>query len=152
MAWDEWEQLKRDNVERHGQQMHLNQLPPEDRLPTSGVTGGLKSVKQVWNKAGEDVGGLADDVRRALDKLEAGQSGLTDNEAGCLTAGAQNEVYDSWTRYLKGVSDRCGSVRDVLQQVGHDLLLTDDAVRTALTSIDTEFADTAAVGGHGSGR
>ncbi|MEV5432029.1 hypothetical protein [Streptomyces sp. NPDC052701] len=153
MAWDEWEQLKQDAAQRHGAQMQLDQLPPGDGAgpSTSSVTGGLTSNKRAWNRAGADIGGLRDDIGKALNKLRDGQEGLA-GETGCLSAGAQKEVYDSWASYLKGVDDRCGSVKEVFEQIGHDLLMTDEAVRSVFGTIDTRFADTHAVGGQGSGR
>ncbi|MGV4891370.1 hypothetical protein ACSR0Z_33255 [Streptomyces viridosporus] len=93
MAWDEWEQFKQDAIQRHGTQTQLNQLPPDDGPGPS--TRGLLSSKKAWNKAGEDVGGLGDDIDKVLKKLQDGQKGL-DGETGCLSAGARKEVYDSW--------------------------------------------------------
>ncbi|MFF8034551.1 hypothetical protein [Streptomyces sp. NPDC016626] len=157
MVWDEWEQLKQEAAQQHehGTQMQLNQLPPGDgpgpSTSTSSVTKGLLSSKKAWNKAGEDIGGLGGDVDKAVRKLQDGQQGLGD-VAGCLSAGAQKEVYESWASYLKGVDDRCDRVKKVFEQIGHDLLMTDEAVRSALGAIDTRFADTPAVGGQTSGR
>lgn len=155
MAWDEWEQLKQEASQQHGTQMRLNQLPPGDEpgasTPISSVTKGLISSKKAWNKAGEDVGALGSDVDKAVKKLQDGQQGLGDT-AGCLSAGAQKEVYDSWASYLKGVDDRCDRVKKVFEQIGHDLLMTDEAVRSALGAIDTRFADTPVLGGQAPGR
>lgn len=155
MAWDEWEQLKQEAAQQHGTQVQLNQLPPGDEpgasIPTSSVTKGLVSSKKAWNKAGEDIGGLGGDVDKAVKKLQDGQQGLGDT-AGCLSAAAQKEVHGSWASYLKGVDDRCDRVKKVFEQIGHDLLLTDEAVRSALGAIDTRFADTPALGGQTPGR
>jgi hypothetical protein len=152
MAWDEWEQLKADAATRGGPaRMQLNQVADPGGSSTSSVTEGLKSTKAAWNKAGEGVGGLREGIGKALTKLADGQKGLGD-EAGCLTAGAQQDVYGSWARYVKSVNERCGSVKEVLEQVGHDLLLTDEGVRAAFGNIELKYADTPAVGGQGSGR
>lgn len=152
MAWDEWEELKRDAAQEDATRMQVNSYPADPSGPsTSGVTGGLKSTQRAWNTAGEGVGGLREGIGKALHQLEGGQKGLGD-EAGCLTVGAQKDVYGSWVRYVKAVNERCGSVKEVLEKVGHDLLLTDEAVRAAFGSIDTAYADTPAVGGQGSGR
>ncbi|MGY0024004.1 hypothetical protein ACVHNB_34185 [Streptomyces sp. YJ-C3] len=157
MAWDEWEQLKADAAARGGPaQMQLNSASQDGgygpgALPTSSVTQGLKSTKAAWNRAGEGVDGLRDEVAKALSKLSDGQKGLGD-DAGCLTAGAQKEVHTSWARYVKAVNDRCGMVKKVLEQVGHDLLITDESVRAAFGNVDTKYADTPALGGHGKGR
>ncbi|MEW2292539.1 hypothetical protein ABZ719_07505 [Streptomyces sp. NPDC006743] len=153
MAWDEWEQLKADAAARGGpEKVHLDRVAdPGGGSVTSSVTKGLKSTKAAWNKAGEGVGGLRDEIGKALTKLSDGQKGLGDS-AGCLTVGAQQEVYGSWARYVKSVNERCGGVKEVLQQVGHDLLLTDEGVRAAFGNVDLKYADTPALGSDGSGR
>ncbi|MEV3853716.1 hypothetical protein AB0J38_05235 [Streptomyces sp. NPDC050095] len=154
MAWDEWEQLKTQAAERHSTGMQIDHLAEPDGgggSATSGVTQGLKSTKAAWNKAGEGVGELREGIGKALTRLQDGQKGL-DADAGCLTVGAQKDVYDSWVRYVKSVNERCGSVKEVLEQVGHDLLITDESVRSAFGAIDTKYADTPAVGGQGAGR
>lgn len=43
-------------------------------------------------------------------------------------------------------------MKEVLEQVGHDLLMTDEAVRSALSAVDVRYADTPALGGHTPGR
>lgn len=156
MAWDEWEQLKTEAAGRQSPGMRIDHLDGPGASggeggATSSVTGGLKSTKAAWNKAGEGVGGLREGIGKALKRLEDGQAGLG-SDAGCLCTGAQNDVYDSWVRYVKSVNERCGSIKDVLEKVGHDLLGTDEAVRSALAAIDTKYADTPAVGGQSAGR
>ncbi|MET7622343.1 hypothetical protein [Streptomyces sp. NPDC005408] len=90
-------------------------------------------------------------VSAALAKLEEGQTGLG-TETGCLTAAAQGEVYDSWKRYAEDVSKRCGSLQKILEQVGHDLLMTDEAVKAEVDKLKVEYADTDAIGGQAKGR
>lgn len=77
MAWGEWEQLKQDAAQRHGSQTRLNHYPSDDgpAPATSSVTGGLQSTQQVWNKAGEGVGGLKEGLGKALTQLADGQQG-----------------------------------------------------------------------------
>ncbi|MFE1200889.1 hypothetical protein ACFW5V_04290 [Streptomyces sp. NPDC058762] len=152
MAWDEWERLKADVATRGGSaHMQINHVADPGGSTTSSVTGGLKSTKAAWNQAGEGVGGLREGISKALTKLAEGQQGLV-NDGGCLTVGAQQDVYGSWDRYVKSVGERCGSLKEVLEKVGHDLLLTDEGVRAALGNIDMKYADTPAVGGQGSER
>ncbi|MEU7021733.1 hypothetical protein ABZ990_13875 [Streptomyces sp. NPDC046203] len=154
MAWDEWDRLKADAAARGGpEHMRIDQIAPDPGggSATSAVTQGLKSTQAAWNKAGERVGGLREGVGEALTKLSDGQNGLGD-QAGCLTAGAQTDLYDSWARYVKSVGEKCGDVKGVLEQVGHDLLLTDEGVNAAFGNIDLKYADTPAVGGDGAGR
>jgi hypothetical protein len=154
VVWDEWEQLKAQAAGRQPVGMQIDQLPGPGGSgggATSSVTGGLKSTKAAWNKAGEGVGGLREGIGKALNRLEAGQNGLAADN-GCLCTGAQKDVYDSWARYVKSVDERCGSIKDVMEKVGHDLLGTDESVRYAFGAIDSTYADTPAVGGQGTGR
>lgn len=154
MVWDEWEQLKMQATASRPTGMQIDQLPDEgggEGGAAGSVTGGLKSTKAAWTKAGEGVGELREGIGKALNRLREGQKGL-DPDAGCACTGAQKEVYTSWERYVKSVNERCGSVKEVLEQVGHDLLLTDESVRSAFERIDTAYADTPAIGGHDAGR
>ncbi|WP_053912910.1 hypothetical protein VM636_03240 [Streptomyces sp. SCSIO 75703] len=153
MAWDEWDELKRDAVQRHTSGMRLDQYPADAGSGPSvnGVTGGVKSTRLAWNTAGEGVGGLTEETGKALKRLRDGQQGLGD-ASGCLSAGAQKDVYDSWVRYVEAVGERCASVQEVFEQVGHDLLKTDESVEAALAAITLRYADTPAVGGQGAGR
>ncbi|MEU7055152.1 hypothetical protein [Streptomyces sp. NPDC046197] len=146
MAWQEWEQLKTAAAERHSAQMRLNHIPMDP-----GGSGTLVSNKPAWSKAGQDVGSLRDDITKALGKLADGQKGLGD-EAGCLTAGAQKEVHDSWERYVKAVSGRCGKLSSLLEKAGSDQLKTDEAVEAEIGNLKVDYADTPAVGGQDKGR
>lgn len=110
MAWEEWEQLKVAAAERQTMQMQLNQLPADQGgSSSSGVGGGvlkLRSDKAAWTKAGEGVKSLREDLGKAWGKAESGQTGLG-KEPGCLTAAAQQDLYDSWKRYVKDVTEVC---------------------------------------------
>ncbi|MFF5976068.1 hypothetical protein ACFY7C_31615 [Streptomyces sp. NPDC012769] len=152
MAWDEWDQIKAE-MAGGGQPtaMRLNQVPVEPGSGPSAVTGGLKSSQKAWNTAGEGVGSLRQGIGTGLTKLEAGQAGLGAT-TGCLTAAAQKDVYDSWKKYAESVSKRCGSLQGILQQVGRDVLTTDDAVKGEMDRLSREYADTDAVGGQTKGR
>ncbi|MFL4948721.1 hypothetical protein ACJ6WE_15405 [Streptomyces sp. MMS24-I31] len=127
--------------------MQLNHVP----LDPGGDTGTLVSNKPAWSKAGRDVGSLREDVAKALGKLTDGQKGLGE-EAGCLTAWAQKDVHDSWERYVKGVSGRCGKPSGLLEKAGSDQLKTDEAVEVEIGNLKVDYADTPAVGGQGKGR
>ncbi|MFJ9813679.1 hypothetical protein ACIRU3_00160 [Streptomyces sp. NPDC101151] len=150
MAWDEWEQLKANAVARGSTQMRLNQLPA-DLGGASGASGGavsdrLKSEKKVWAKAGEDIKGLKDDVSKALTKLVDGQTGLGDT-AGCQSAVAQYELFDSWKKYVGDVSGRCGELGGLLERSGHDLHMLDSDATAELDKIKLKHRDTEPVGG-----
>lgn len=147
MAWEEWEQLKAEVAERHAAQMQLNQVP----LDPGGGTGTLVSNKAAWSQAGQDVGSFREDISKALGKLSDGQEGLG-TDAGCQTAGAQKEVYDSWARYVKSVSRRCEKLAGVLKKTGTDQLKTDEAVMVEIGNLKVEYGDTPAAGGQDKGR
>lgn len=151
MAWDEWEQIKADVSDRQPVAMRLNQVPVEPGTGPSAVTGGLASSKKAWTTAGEGVGSLRRSVGTALTTLEGGQAGLG-AITGCLTAAAQKDVYDSWKKYAESVRERCGSLQKILDQVGHDLLRTDSAVKGEMDKLKLTYADTDAVGGRAKDR
>ncbi|MEU8705212.1 hypothetical protein [Streptomyces sp. NPDC048565] len=154
MAWDEWEQLKQGAGRQSSVPTQLAQHPAGEgpgATPAAGGTGGLKSSRQAWNRAGEGVGSLREGIGKALNRLEDGQHGLA-GETGCLAAGAQKDVYESWVRYVKAVNERCGGVKKALEKAGRDLLTTDEAARPSFTVIDAGYADTPVIGGRNSGR
>ncbi|MGJ3559809.1 hypothetical protein ACR6C2_18265 [Streptomyces sp. INA 01156] len=76
------EQLKTAAAERQSAQMQLNQLPVDQggTSSTGGVhgppSGGLRSDKAAWSKAGEGVGDLRENTGKALKRLADGQTGL----------------------------------------------------------------------------
>lgn len=148
MAWDEWEQLKGDAAARGSAQMQLNQNPADQGggAPAGAASEDLKSDKRAWVKAGEGAAGLKDGIGTALTKLEAGQAGLGDT-AGCLSAAAQKELYDSWKKYIGDVNSRCGALGGLLAGAGHDLSKSDQSVTDELDRLRVKYEDTEAVGG-----
>ncbi|MFF5401434.1 hypothetical protein ACFY8K_06015 [Streptomyces misionensis] len=153
MSWDEWEELKAHAVTRSGSaRMQLNHLPTAGGGGSSGGGPGLlKSDRKVWATAGGDITGLRTDVSTALGKLEHGQSGLGDG-AGCESAAAQKELFESWKKYVGDVGGRCGKLGGLLERAGRDLSMTDGDVRAGLQEIKTEYRDTEAVGGQTKGK
>ncbi|WP_369232902.1 hypothetical protein AB5J56_13220 [Streptomyces sp. R21] len=149
MAWEEWEQLKSAAAERHSTGMQLNQLPADQAGPSASKD--LRSNKATWTKAGQGVSSLREDITKALTKLAEGQKGFG-GDSGCLTVGVQKSVYESWERYIKDVSGRCGALAELLEKVGSDQLKTDDAVGVEIANMNTEYADTPAAGGQAEGR
>ncbi|MEU6183656.1 hypothetical protein [Streptomyces coeruleorubidus] len=148
MAWDEWEQLKSAAAEQHPAQTQLNQVPLD---PGGSGTGTLVSNKPAWTKAGHDIGSLRDDISKAMGKLEDSQKGLGEG-SGCLTAGAQKDVHDSWVRYVRNVSGRCGKLSGLLDKAGNDQLKTDEAIEIEIGNLKVAYADTPALGGQEKGR
>ncbi|MES9510528.1 hypothetical protein ABWJ92_29645 [Streptomyces sp. NPDC000609] len=151
MAWDEWEQIKSEVTDRQSVAMRINHVPMEPPTGPSAVTGGLKSSKKAWVTAGEGVGSLRRSIGAALTQLEDGQAGIGAT-TGCLSTAAQKDVYDSWKKYAERVSERCGALQKILEQVGHDLLSTDDAVEGEMQKLNLKYADTDAVGGRAKGQ
>ncbi|MEV7286861.1 hypothetical protein AB0O01_20210 [Streptomyces sp. NPDC093252] len=142
MAWEEWEQLKAAAADRHTTHMQLNQLPA-DQGPTGSGAGGhgvlkLRSDRAAWTKAGESVGLLRGDLDKAWGEMELGQTGL-EKGTGCLTAAAQQDVHDSWKRYVKDVGGVCDGLADVLEKAGNDQLRTDEAIKTEIAKLRTDY-------------
>jgi hypothetical protein len=155
MAWDEWEQLKAAAADRHTSQMQLNQLPADQGGTSSGGSGGgvlkLRSDKAAWTKAGEGVGSLREDLGKAWVKAELGQTGLGKG-TGCLTATAQQGVYDSWKRYVMDVSEVCDGLAGVLEKAGNDQLRTDEAIKAEIAKLKTEHYEDTPAGSQAKGR
>lgn len=151
MAWEEWEQLKAAAAERHTAQMRLNQLPADRGGSGGGATGRLRSDKAARAKAGEGVGSLREDLGKAWAKAESGQVGLGKG-TGCLTAAAQRDVYASWKRYVKDVTEVCEGLADVLEKVGNDQLRTEQAIKAEITKLKTEYYDAPPADGRAGGR
>ncbi|WP_405821646.1 hypothetical protein OG705_18075 [Streptomyces sp. NBC_00838] len=146
MAWDEWEGLKADAEARGSTQMRLNQRPADQGGGGGGPSEDLTSDKKAWVTAGEGVTGLKADIGKALTALDNGQAGLGDT-AGCQSAAAQKELYDSWKKYVGDVSARCGELGGLLERSGHDLAKSDESVLTDLDALKVKYADIEAVGG-----
>ncbi|MEU3857920.1 hypothetical protein AB0F03_11170 [Streptomyces sp. NPDC028722] len=149
MAWDEWERLKADAAARGSAHMQLNHVPMDPG--GSGASGKLKSDKKTWTKAGEDTKGLRDAIGTALGKLDDGQAGLG-GTAGCESAAAQKELYESWKKYVGDVKGRAGELGGVMERSGHDLAKSDGDVKAELDKLRTGYQDTEAVGGQPKGR
>lgn len=147
MTWDEWEQLKSDAAERSSTQTQLNQLPADQGggAPGGVASGDVKSDKKVWTTAGAGLKRLDEPIGKALTQLSDGQTGV--DAAGVRSAAAQKELYDSWKKYVKGVSKRCGDLGGLLEVAGHTLSQSDEQLRGELDKIKNQYQDTAAVGG-----
>lgn len=153
MAWDEWEQIKAEAAARGSTQTELNQ-PPTDApggTPVGEASGDLKSDKKAWATAGESVTGLHSGMGKALTKLEEGQAGLGDL-AGCRSAAAQRELYESWKKYIGDVRRRCEVLGGLLERAGHDLSKSDAAVKEELDRLKAHYQDTPPVGGQAKGK
>jgi len=125
-------------------------LASADGNSGGGGSGDLKSDKEAWNRAGNDVGELRGDIRKALGELKAGQEGLgagSDTAGGLQSGAAQREVYRSWKRYLEDVSRRCGTLRTQLEKAGGVHHGNNAAVKDAFDGLSDRYKDTPALGG-----
>ncbi|AWK10619.1 hypothetical protein DDQ41_18880 [Streptomyces spongiicola] len=153
MAWDEWEQIKTEAAARGSARTDLEQLPSDEPggTPAGAVSGELRSDKRAWVTAGEGVTGLKSGIGKALTTLEEGQAGLGD-PAGCRSAAAQKELYESWKKYAGEVRRRCEALGGLLERAGHDLSKSDAAVKEELDGLTARYRDTAPVGGQTKGK
>ncbi|WP_329195630.1 hypothetical protein [Streptomyces sp. NBC_01435] len=155
MAWDEWEQLKADAVQRHTTHLQINSASPDGGYSKAAggptVTGGLRSEKAAWVAAGEGVADQRKRLSKGLTALTNGQKGIGENE-GCATAAAQGAVHTSWNNYVKTLGEKCQGLQQILEKTGSELLTTDEAVRDELNKLKTKYQDTPAAGGHAEGR
>ncbi|MFI6035252.1 hypothetical protein ACIBBD_13995 [Streptomyces sp. NPDC051315] len=122
MAWDEWEQLKSDTVERNSTQMRLNQLPA-DRGAGS-PAGDLVVNQDDLGAVGHDAYLLYEDLQAGADIAGAGANkegvGSSHQAAAALTShgfasgGALATTVDIWTSQLKTVLQACAHISDHL--------------------------------------
>ncbi|WP_055721629.1 hypothetical protein [Streptomyces niveiscabiei] len=148
MAWDEWEQLKAAAAERQSPRMQLNSYPADQGSvgPSGGVAGTMRSDKATWSKVGGDVGDLRDNAEKSLTALSDAQVGLS-GQLGCLTAAAQQGVYESWERRVEDIKTLCDGLARVLEKTGNDQLRTDQAIQAEIEKLNSPKAtDTAGSG------
>ncbi|WP_116215960.1 hypothetical protein [Streptomyces olivoreticuli] len=146
----EWAQIKRETSADAG--MSLASADGKSGWGQGG-SGGLKSEKNAWTSAGDGVGQLAGNVKKALTALEKGQKGLSGGAGrGVLSAAAQQEVHQSWKHYLDEVSGRCGALQERLEKAGNHLYENDQAISKAFDELKDRYKDTPAVGGQSRGR
>ncbi|MEU3823337.1 hypothetical protein AB0E74_27540 [Streptomyces sp. NPDC030392] len=110
MAWDEWEQAKKDATTR----MRLNQLPPDAQGPA--MSPDLVVHDKVLGAIGDMARELRDRVSRDGDHARA----ATAEAASELTAdgldlgGAMSAVHDAWTTKLATLKDACAHISNHL--------------------------------------
>ncbi|WP_241518665.1 hypothetical protein [Streptomyces sp. CB03238] len=147
---DEWTHVKQDAAAR----MNLAGADGDGWGGGEG-SGGLKTSKAAWTKAGSGVGSLRGTIREGLTKLEDAQQGLGAGSTGSgalQSAAAQRELHTSWKRYMENVSGRCGAIQSLLEKVGSDQLKTDQAIESEFAKLGKSYEDTPAVGGQSRGR
>ncbi|GAB2799912.1 hypothetical protein [Streptomyces daliensis] len=112
-------------------------------------SGGVRSEKAAWSRAGEGVGSLRKNIGKSLTELERGQKGLgPGSDTGNVeSATAQREVYRSWKRYLGDVDKRCDLLQDRLEKAGGHFYKNDQAIKAAFGRLGDRYEDTSPVGG-----
>ncbi|MEU9618538.1 amino acid ABC transporter permease [Streptomyces sp. NPDC088251] len=139
MAWDEWEQLKAQAVERHTTHMQINSLRGEggDAEPSGGGggTGTLKHKGGPWTQAA----GTADDLQTgtitAKTDLRRAHDGTVGGLAGLSSLGALKSVLTSWDERLGRVREECSSLEPKLRQVAVDLAEVDAGVGDGVKAV-----------------
>ncbi|WP_406383187.1 amino acid ABC transporter permease [Streptomyces sp. NBC_01618] len=132
MAWDEWEQLKAQAVERHTTDMQINSASVDGGyakpLGSGGGTGTLKHKGGPWTQAA----GTADDLQTstitAKADLRRAHDGTVGGLAGLSSLGALKSVLTSWDERLGRVREECSSLEPKLRQVAVDLAAVDAEV------------------------
>ncbi|MCX4846081.1 hypothetical protein [Streptomyces sp. NBC_00893] len=155
MAWDEWEQLKADAVQRHTTNMRINSASADggyaEAASGPAAIGDLKSEKAAWVAAAEGVADQRKRLGKALTALTTGQKGIGENE-GCKTAAVQSTVHTSWHTYAKTLDEKCQGLQQILEKTGHEFHATDESVKDELNKLKTKYQDTPAAGGQAEGR
>lgn len=136
MAWDEWEQLKAQAVERHTTHMRINSFRREDGYAeasgSGGGTGTLKHKGGPWTQAA----GTADDLQTSTITAKVGlrraHDGTVGGLAGLSGLGALKSVLTSWDERLGRVREECSSLEPKLRQVA-----------VGLAEVDAEVGDSA---------
>ncbi|MFF9347355.1 hypothetical protein [Streptomyces sp. NPDC014734] len=139
----EWTQLKQGVVRAR------------TNLASTTVAGGagdadLVSDKKVWNRVGRDVGGLAVNTDKAGNALKAAQEGAA--ATSLESAAAQQELCQSWTRYLKDLTGKCRSLQGLLEKAGKDQYDNDQDFADELARLSGRYKDTPATGGSDGGK
>jgi hypothetical protein len=150
---EEWANFKRQASANVG--MNLASTNGPAGWNTRDGAGRLKSKKSAWKTAGNSVGSLQSDIKKALAKLELEQKCLeagTNKGGGVHSAAAERELYRSWKRYLDDVSGRCATLQDLLEKAGDSFYKNDEAIRGAFSGLTERYKDTGSVGGENRGR
>ncbi|WP_190130804.1 hypothetical protein [Streptomyces mashuensis] len=110
-------------------------------------------MKTAWTSAGESVGNLGTDTRKALGALERDHKALgSGGDKGVQSADAEREVHDSWKTYLEAVSGRCDALKEQLQAAATIQHGNDQGAAAAFDKLGQRYKDTPAVGGQKAGR
>ncbi|MGY1578230.1 hypothetical protein [Streptomyces sp. MN13] len=122
MAWDEWQQLKAQAVERSSTQMQLNQLPAD--RGAGGGEGDLVVNQDDLGAVGHDAHLLYEDLQAGADIAGAGtnkdgvgssnQAAAALKSSGFQTGAALEKTVEIWTSQLKTVLQACAHISNHL--------------------------------------
>lgn len=153
MAWDEWEELKRQAAERQSTHMRLNQLPAEGGGGGEGVGAGGGSADLVVHQ--DDLGAVGHDAYVLFDKLSkeaqvpvtggsgsgsgagsTAQAAATLKSHGFATGAALAKTAEIWSSQVKSVLQACAHISNHLDYT-KKLHHSDDArIGIALRDVD----------------
>ncbi|MGV9316528.1 hypothetical protein ACWDR0_30725 [Streptomyces sp. NPDC003691] len=139
MAWEEWDRLKASAAERGTEQMRLNGVPDDERLPAAG-TGDLqvsrKDLAAVGDQAYKLYNRLWPEVRQAVVPS-------TDRAGDALTAqkfilgGALKHVATRWDKQLGTLMDACAHISNHMDFSNKTHRDDDEWIRRSMSSIGT---------------
>ncbi|MFF2858802.1 hypothetical protein ACFVSX_02795 [Streptomyces rubiginosohelvolus] len=141
MAWDEWEQLKADAVQRQSTGMQLNQLDPGGggSAPLPGQTGDLKVSNGDLVKIGSQAHELYDQLwRKARVAVPSSDKAAGDlSGQGFALGGGLKHVSNRWDEQLKSLMDACAHIANHMQVTKKVHAGDDHYIQRQMSSIDT---------------
>ncbi|MEU8703872.1 hypothetical protein [Streptomyces sp. NPDC048565] len=138
MAWDEWEQLKSEAVEKNSTRMQLNQLPPEaggGPPPGGDLKVNQKDLAAIGNVAYRMYG----DLEKAGDHARAS----TQQAAGTLKTetfalgGALDHVASRWIDQVRSLLDACAHISNHLDYTKGAHAGDEAYIATVVSNIET---------------
>lgn len=139
MAWDEWEQLKADAVEKRSTQMQLNRLPPEDRGGGGSQQGDLRvgqdDLAAIGNKAFGLYERLWREARVAVPSSDKAAGDLSSQ--GFALGGGLKHVSNRWEEQVKSLMDACAHISNHMDFTKNAHQGDEYFIQRQMSSIDT---------------
>ncbi|MGW2818862.1 hypothetical protein [Streptomyces sp. NPDC001415] len=137
MAWDEWEQLKADAVERRQNQMHLDGAG-------GGASGGAEDLRTNGSGKGAAVKALRVDIRPGTDKAgrhtEEGSASVARVFSGWAFGSALGDAQDEWEQQVENLKSRLATDQAALEQTKQDFKDIDHGVKSQVAQTPTAHA------------
>ncbi|MFI6055934.1 hypothetical protein ACIBCO_38405 [Streptomyces violascens] len=138
MAWDEWEQLKADALERQTSHMRLNSAG-------GGGAGGPDDLKISNSLKERAAKALQDEIRPSTDKaggMAEESSAAAVREFSCWETGSGlKDASDEWELQVNSLKRQLVEDQIALQQTKRDFKNTDHGVKSQLAQITTPGPD-----------